>query len=384
MRTARLILLIVLGNTAWGANLAPGLQDWKPGGPGEATFRKQADDRATLGVRGGGEDSVAWLTADLKLDPGAAYIFRFSTMAQGSGTIISGLEGVNRDFAPPATWTTQGFAFRVPDGGGPTALRLGQWHLKGEALFNGVELYPVQVTHRRWGDLVLGEGERIDGGVYTDTHVLHWQGSTIHRTLYKQNAGFNSNRWCFGPGSEIIYRHALPEPMRSGEVRLNVNYHTGGTLTVSASKDGQNWTKTAEGPKVGGIEAKLPAELFPAKEIYIRLQAEGKNANLQVDSYAFRAQLEKAEVERAGKTILLEERQIAKGLRVQAEAAVTGDLRLHWWNTEETAREFEVEAGCRTAAAAGRSTCSVTIPPKGEGFCIVRFATQPGLPGGIA
>ena len=368
---ARLAFLCLLACAAYGAELAPALADWKPGDE-KAVFSKDHEGRRAIGVRGTGEDSVAWRTADLKLPPGGTYMFRFRTQANGSGTIVSGLEDVNRDFAPDAQWSTHSFAFRVPDGPAPASLHLGQWHLKGEALFDSAELFPVQAVHTRDGNLELGAGERIEGGVYTDTHQLSWQGSTIHRTLFRQNAHFNSNRWCFGPGSEVVYKHALPSQMNGGEVHLNVNYHTAGTLLVSASNDRQNWTQVASAQKTGAIEAKLPAAILPASEIFIRMQAEGQNATIQVDAYTFQAQLEKAKEDLAGKTMLLEERRLAEGLRVTAESVGTG-LRLFWFNKGEAEREFEVEVRCPTASPAPRSVCSVRIPPKSERHCLVEL-----------
>lgn len=375
----RLAALFFFAGAVYGANLAPALQEWKPGGEGEALFRKQADGREALGVRGGGEDSHAWRTGELKLQAGGAYAFRYCARVQGSsGTIVSGLEGVNRDFGTPGAWTTCGFAFRVPDAG-PSVLRLGQWQVKGEVLFHSPELYPVQAVHRRWGDLVLGEGERLEGGIYTDTHTLHWRGSTIHRTLIKQNVNFNSNRWCFGQGSNVVYRYTLPVPMKSGEIRVNVNYHTGGTLVVCASRDGQNWSRLALAQKVGSLEVRLPAELVPTKELFVRLHGEGKDPNFQVDAYHFRAEVEDAGETRAGKTTLLEERQIAAGLRVTAGPAPEG-LRLRWVNEADTARRLEVEVSAAAPAVAAPPAVSVDIPAKGEAEAAVAF---PPLPAGV-
>jgi hypothetical protein len=357
------------------ANLAPPFAEWKEGAAGGAAFRTQSDGRELLAVKGTGENSVVWRTGDLKLPAGGTFALRYRAKVDGSnGTIISGTEGINRDFGTPGTWTDCGFSFRVPDNAKQTPLRLGHWSVKGEVLFDKAELFPVHVAHRRHGDFLLGEGEKIDGNVYTDTHTLHWRGSTIHRTLFKQTATFNSNRWCCGDGSEVVYKHDLPCGMRSGFVRLNVNYHTAGSLVVSASKDGQNWTRVAEGPKVGGIEKSLPAELFPAKELYIRLQAEGKNANLQVDAYSFRAELAEGGATCVGKTTLLEERMMAAGLRVEATPSSAG-VKLRWVNETSVERTLQVEAASPTAAPGARDGCGVTIPAKGEGFCIVRVGS---------
>ncbi|HEY3319697.1 MAG TPA: DUF4091 domain-containing protein [Planctomycetota bacterium] len=335
----RAACLFVLCGLASAANLAPDFKDWQAP-KDEHAFRSEKDGKTVLGVRGEGKGSVAWRSPELKLTPSATYALRFQVSGKGHGTIISGLDGVNRDFGVPGETATLGFSFRVPDGVAPAGkevapasvpavLHLGHWELNGEAAFDKAELYPVQAIHRRWTEwipndgrwtgriVVLGEGEKIDGGVYTDLHLLNWQGSTIHRTLFKQNAGFNSNRWCFGPGAEVIYKHDLPGAMKSGELRANVSYHTGGTLVVSASKDGQTWTKLAEATKVGSVEVKLPPELFPANEIYIRMQAEGEKANCQVDNYSFKAETD-GHLTCAGGTALVELRQVSGTWEVES------------------------------------------------------------------
>ncbi|MGD0091019.1 MAG: glycoside hydrolase domain-containing protein [Planctomycetota bacterium] len=379
-RRTPMLALCLLTGAAYGANLAPPFSDWKADSE-KAAFTKNAEDRPALGMRGTGEDSAAWHTPDLKLPLGGTFVFRFRTQAEGSGTIISGLESVNRDFPPAAQWTAHSFAFRVPDGGQQTALRLGQWHLKGEALFNSAELYPVQAVHRRWGDLELGDGESIEGKSYTDTHVMSWHGSTVHRTLFKQNAHFNSNRWCFSKGSEVVYKHTLPLQLSGGEVRLNVNYHTGGALLISASKDGQGWTQLASAPKTGSVVAPIPATFFPSQAVFIRLQAEGQDANIQVDSYTFHATLEQAGEARAGKTTLLEERLSARGLRVTAETAENG-LRLHWFNSENAARTLQLEAGETPALPPAPGSAGLPPAPGSAGLPPApRGAGLPPAPG---
>ncbi|MDD4872810.1 MAG: DUF6067 family protein, partial [Kiritimatiellae bacterium] len=143
-------------------------------------------------------------------------------------------------------------------------------------------------------------------------------------------------------------------------------YHTGGTLVISVSKDGNNWTRLSDVTKKSDIDVKLPAELFPVKELYVRMQAEGDKANLQVDTYSFRARTKELTA-RAGKTVLLEERRIAQGLRVIAEGAENG-LLLHWYNTTDSVRKLELQV---KADDVKHSSCRVRIPAQGEAFTLV-------------
>jgi hypothetical protein len=359
----RIIIALLVSATAWGANLAPDFRDWK-GSPPAGTFQQQRDGRSVPGVRGTGrkDDSSAWRTADLKLPPGGTYGLRFQAEVSESGSLISGLEGVNRDFAVSAGSFAGGFAFRVSDQPGPTVLRLGHWQLKGEAIFTNAVLYPVQPVHCRWGDLELGDGERIDDGVYSDRHILNWQGSTIHRTLHQQKAGFNSDRWCFfAAGTQVTYKHELPGEMLDGEVKVTLSYYVAGTLAVSASKDGINWTRFAQMDGKKDLTARLPAALFPARTIYVRLEAEGTPVNLQAKAYTFKAKTSLA-MTRAGRTLLIEESRMAPDLSVSAEGAEDG-LLLRWRNAAGTARKLDLQVA---AGSAARGDCVVRIPAHGE------------------
>ncbi|OGV58568.1 MAG: hypothetical protein A2283_00530 [Lentisphaerae bacterium RIFOXYA12_FULL_48_11] len=361
----RIVFFLSMTGVICSANLAPEPEKWITTAPVSA-FQKKMECGTVLGVRGKGDDSAAWHTSGLKLDPASTYMMRFRSSANGAGTIISGLENVNRDFEASATPSINSFAFRVPDKDAATVMRLGHWNLKGEVVFDKIELYPVKAIHRCQGDMVLGDGERIEGGIYTDTHSMNWRGSTIHRTLCKQKARFNSSRWCFGRGDEIIYKHVLPVDMLSGEVRINVSYHTAGSLVINVSKDGKDWVRVSEVTKQDSVEAKLPAGLFPAREIYVQIQGEGDRANLQVDAYTFRAGTKETS-NYTGRTVLVEERMITPGLRVTLEG-VDGGIMLHWFNLVDSARnlDLQVEAGGIT-----RSSCSVRVPANGEAFSMV-------------
>ncbi|MCS6829291.1 MAG: DUF6067 family protein [Armatimonadota bacterium] len=353
MRTFLLgtVLLLVCLNLG-AQNLAPPLSQWQAG---EATgappdwnvqqsvFRAQIDGKQVLAVRGTGEDSAFWRTSVLNLQPGAAYVFRFRARAEGSGTIISGLSSVNRDFGAGARWQDFAFAFRVPEVPAPF-VRLGQWHLKGVVHFDSAELYRAQVIHRQWGELTLGEGESLRNGQYTDAHALSWYGTTIHRTLLRQRAYFNTNRWAFSSGDEVVYRHTLPYLMRQASLFINVNYHTVGSLLVSVSTDGQQWQRVIAVSRVGQVEAQLPENLFPTKRLFVRLSADGNNAYVQVDAYRLQAKVDYRGAPRIGQTLVVEERAVSPDL--QAQWSADGDTwRVRWVNRQPASRRIEVALG---------------------------------------
>ncbi len=306
----------------------------------EATFR----DGASYGVRGGGEDSVYWKGADLAATPGSAWVFRVRAKGTGAGTLIVGPSRVNRDFPPPRDWTTLSYALRLPDAGEKAYLRLGEWHLAGEALFDGAELVPARVVHRRWGEIELGEGESLDSGRYLDHHDLGGPHSTLHRTLQRQAASFNTNRWTFGEGDEVVYRHALPRAFKSARVSLHVGWRSAGALEVAASRDGASWTPIGEAKEVTSLDLAVPPALFPTMELFVRLRAGGKGAWVQVDAYAVDAQVDDRGGPRAGRTLVLAECTVAPNLQATWEEAPGGWI-VRWKETGGEARSLDVTLG---------------------------------------
>ncbi len=347
------IWLAVVAVSAAAQNLLPPMSAWQIGdvvgvpsdwSVSRAASRQNVEGRSALVVQGAGEDTAYWRTPDLPLKAGEAYVFRFRARADGSGgTIIGGTNTVNRDFGSGSQWTEYAFAFRAADTPSPF-VRLGQWHLKGAVYFDRAELYPAQVVHRRWGELVLGEGESLRSGEYTDTHVLGWYGSTIHRTLYRQRAYFNTNRWAFGAGDEVVYRHTLPFAMRGARLAVNVNYHVAGTLFAEVSRDGQNWQRVLTASRVSTVEVGLPEALFPTRQVFVRLSAEGAGSHAQVDNYRFRAQVDYRGADRLGATLVVEERAASPGLQAQWIGDEDGWL-VRWTNRQPTARQLEVALG---------------------------------------
>ena len=312
---------------------------WRCDSPGAQWSATAHEGRHGVSLQGNGRNSSAWQTARLPLTPGGLY--RFSFLARrdaetSGGCVVSGTGAVNRDFHCLEAWQPYGFTFAVPQNAASDYVRLGQWEVNGRLYFDEASLRPVQVAHALYqGKGRLGDGENVRRGVYHFSANYGGQAANYHRPLLANRCGFNSDRWTFGSGSEVIYRHDLPDAVqKSAWVRLNVNYYVGGALKVEASRDGVEWLA------VGAFDAnrragtnELPASLFPATNVLVRLSGTGANANFQVDGYDYEAPLNGQPLEATGHSdffeVLQDSRQVAvilDGIQGNGEEQISRSL----------------------------------------------------------
>ena len=347
-RNAVLVLALLSGCFSLHAqNLLPnpGFEDgtdqpssWrKPDGAGGEWSTAAHSGRRSIRVLSDGKNSSAWRTERMPLAPGGLYRLRYwarRDAAASGGCAVSGTGLVNRDFHFSEDWQPVSFVFAMPTHVTNDYVRLGHWEVKGALSFDDAELLPVQATHAAG----LGEGESIRDGVYRFQPNYGWEGANYHRTLWRNQATFNSDRWNFGDGAEIIYRFAMPQGVQqtNGQVRVNVNYHTAGILRVEAGHDGAAWTTVAEydGKHRSG-QTNLPASLFPAPEIFLRLRAIGPGANLQVNGCDYEAGLKGKVLPAEGATHFFEVLSSRPELMVKLSPVDThtcpGEVRL--WGT---------------------------------------------------
>ncbi|MBM4020091.1 MAG: DUF4091 domain-containing protein, partial [Planctomycetes bacterium] len=274
------------------------------GGRGEWLDSAAADGRRAIAVTGKGDDHSFWQSGPLPLAPGAVHVLRFrarSADASG-GTPTSGPPFANRDLGRlPAEWTQFESVFVAPANLKPAdaRLRFGQWNVKGTVAFDDVQLFPAQAVYARQGDMALGEGERIIGNEYVFDAPLGRESRNHSRALARHNCGFNSDRWVFGPESEVVYRHHVAgRRQKDVEVGAAVVWHAAGELVVEAAADGKSWQPLGTLAKVSSGTFKVPAAMLPADEVWVRLRAQpapggGKpGASLQVGYYTYRAALD--------------------------------------------------------------------------------------------
>jgi len=260
-------------------------------------------DRAILEVTGSGDDANFW-RGDFRFEPGRLY--ECSALARhldGSGCVTIGPPFANRDFRLSREWHNHGFAFRVPDNAQESYIRLGQWHATGNVQFHGIILTPSIPVHTLIGGLLLGEGESIRDGRYTFSGTFSHQGANYHRPLHAATAGFNSDRWVFSDGAQVVYRFELPgHAFRSGKIGFNVNYYVRGGCTAEVSRDGRSWHQVAVQEKLGEREAEVPETLLPAEVLFLKLATLPGPSSFQVNRVEFSSELDGAPADATGKT----------------------------------------------------------------------------------
>ena len=74
---------------------------------------------------------------------------------------------------------------------------------------------------------------------------------------------------------------------------MNVNYHTSGSLVVEARRPGEAWQQLGApvDRQTSSGRRQLPATLFPAELIDLRLSVTGSEPNLQVNQLSYEAPL---------------------------------------------------------------------------------------------
>jgi hypothetical protein len=266
-------------------------------------------NRSVLMVEGNGKSQTFWRTEPIPLKPDSLYRFSFlgrSERTDAQGAAMAGLGTINRDFLPTGFWARYSYVFSFPETkDSKDYVRLGEWHVSGSVYFTDPALLPVVATSRRIApDAELGEGESVLAGSYQFKPNFKWTGANYHRPLVLNRATFNTDRWVFFSGSEIIYRLGLiGYPQSRAKVQALLNYHAAGSLKLDASRDRTNWVSIATCDGQHRAASKdLPADLFPADSIFVRLSCEGANANLQLNSFEYESRLTKSPPDSQGST----------------------------------------------------------------------------------
>lgn len=343
---------------------------------GSASPMAHQGNRAVI-VEGGGQGSAVWRTENLNLHPAGLYRLAFFTRRDagtGGGCVVAGTGRVNRDFHPGETWTECRFVFSVPPDDTNEFIRLGQWEMKGRVFFDDAELLPVMAAHQADASgMELGEGERIEHAIYHFQPNFGWSGANYHRPLFRNRAAFNSDRWCFSPGAELVYRFALPGlAQTNARVRVDVNYHTAGALRIEASRDGRGWMPvgTCDGAH-RGTNAALPGALFPAGEIYLRLSTPDGPADLQVNTLDYEAALDRPVGDVVGRTWFLAVQQsrpeAAVGLKSVRPNAGPDSIGVEFWVTNQSAQPLTLSGSLAAQPGAGIASAPQTVRPGGVG-----------------
>lgn len=347
---------------------------------------------------GDGQDAAQWQSDPLPLSPGGLYELRFRARLRegtGGGAVVAGTTRLNRDFRATREWQPFAWVFRQPEGETNAIVRLGQWHVQGTIEFDEVSLLPVRAIHESLeagaevpGETFLGEAESLRGGWYRFRPRFGWEAGNFHRPLVRATAGFNTDRWVFHAGEEVVYRFDLPgAEQQAATLDLALNYHMAGRLRVEAAVEPESWSPlaTLDGSK-RGCRINLPSDLFPAKAVWIRLRCPDAETNLQLNRFDYQAHLADACCADAhGATRLIVLARTAKELELKSmdlrrppgSARVAVDLE--WTNRTDRTLRLAVTISCANQQSAARKTSRLELPPHGTGGCRLDLAaTQPG------
>ncbi len=265
---------------------------WSFSGKKGAWLRTGGDDgRCAIAVTGDGGDSSRWQSAPIPLAPSAPYELRFrARRIDGSGgTPTAGPIFCNRDLGGiDGEWRSVVSVFQTPSSLEPEEARLcfGQWMTTGTIAYDAVELYRVQPVYRIAGDIVLGEGERTSGASY-EFHAPFSSTSRNHsRPLHSHRCAFNTHRWVFGHGSEVVYRHDVGGRRQvRAWVEVSITWYVAGELLVEAAGSVEDWRLLGPASGLGTRKYVLPDDLLPAAEVRIRLRPREEKASAPAPSF---------------------------------------------------------------------------------------------------
>ena len=378
-------------------------EGWRLSRENGSWAREGAHGGRAIAATGDGKSESAsyWLSGDLPLEPGATYRLRFQGRhVEGLGrSLFTGFLFNNRDL-PELTQEWRQFTtyLAVPTElrRGQAQLRFGQYDIEGTVAFDDLELVKTTPVYRRLGELQLGEGERIEKGRYQFNAPFEGESGNHARPLEKFNTGFNRPRWLFAPGDWVVYRHAVGAVAQTGgEVEVNVGYYSGGELVVEAGADGGTWTALGTLKSREMKRLALPPELFPAKELWVRLRMPdlpeaGRDplhgGSLQVHGYTYRASLAEDPGNCQGATRFVAVTVPDPALRVSVEdfgASIPGENTLRVQVANQGGGDVEIAPVIGAATAAGRrlerASDPVVIPAGGDSVSLDLPYEIPGV-----
>lgn len=304
-------------------------QGWKPVGKGKTNWERQGLHGRAISVEATETgNSLYWTSEPLKLKKLTFYKMSFWSKHQGiqRGAIIAGTNGINRNFpVGDERWQQHSYVFMSPDNTDDIRLVLGQWNGKGKVLFDEVSLQEVSPLYHQEDGLQLSLGEHIAGNVYT--YQTDPYPANYYQGLESINAGFNTNRWIFSKDASLIYHHRVGNLTQiDGKVSVIIGYYQSGKLIIEASKDGKQWVQIASRKKAGQFTVPLPADLYPATNIYIRLRAAtttpagvSQPGSFQVNEYAYRATIKEPVPDMNGDTHFLQVNKSSHNVNVRVQ-----------------------------------------------------------------
>lgn len=262
---------------------------WLPSGAARWEKTAGVDGTPAIAVTGDGRGASSWTSDSLPLRPGQLYALRFkarSLAGASGGNATSGLPFCNRDLGTvPTEWTQYQTIFLTPTNLTPEGARLhfGQRAVVGTVLFDEVEVYNAMAMFGRPINQ-LGDGEAIVRNAYSFSAILVPESGNFRRPVHALTATYDTNRWKFAAGQEIVFRHFVNGPPISNqggiEFQVDVTRYTQGRLVIEWSSDGISWTVRGE---LDGAGSKRVTAGTASEVAWVRLRAVGTNPNNRAD-----------------------------------------------------------------------------------------------------
>lgn len=230
----------------------------------------------------------------VELEPDSVYSFRYRMMADSLGVITAGNRFTMCNASADGTgeWRQAAELVATPPADGPVraAMTFGTWMLDGKWEVRDVEFVPLRVKYAKKDGLTLGHGERLIGNDYAYSFPFGERERGSSRPRAEFDCKFQGHFWWFEhPGQFVTYRHALDgRRFRSGRVVAGTSEWPGatGAVDVEVSSGDGDWMRIGTITNRSCVDVRLPASMFPAERINVRLSAKDA-VNLQVGAYVF-------------------------------------------------------------------------------------------------
>ncbi len=284
---------------------------------------------------------------------------------------VAQLEGVGgRRMVLCDQWSPFGVVLTTPTNRLTPRVLLDQAGGTGTHYFDDVQVKPAIPLHTRTGGFQLGVGESLHTNRYLfQTRMTDFCGSYA-RCLHSHTATFSGDdwggSWRLTGDAFVIYQHGWPGlVMTNAQVSVTVGNGSAGSLVLETSANGLTWQEsgrlsTASGTSPWLLETNLPAGLFPAQTLFVRLRC---TDTLFVTDYKLEAEISTSLPPADGNTWFFEQ-EARSDLIVPVAMAATATahvLSVELRNPYAEAREMGVV--CRTEGPAGtrENTASVVV-----------------------
>ncbi len=382
---------------------ADGPTGWTLSGGQGGWISEAADGHRAVAVTGGGGagENNYWRSDPVPLEPNTLYMLQFQArQVSGSGGCpTSGPVFCNRDLGGLSEdWTAFRSIFLTPAKANPAELwiRFGQWEVNGTVAYDAVSLTRAEPVYRVRDGIALGEGETITGNRYCFRAPFDSSGLNFSRPLDHHQCHFNKPRWVFGANSEVVYRHVVGDLVQtSAELNATVNLYSGGQLVIEASADGQTWRHVDDVSEQAQPSAPLPPELFPTKEIWIRLRSEATRkvgddsdpGSFQINAYQYQATFEQVHPDIIGRTNFIAvsgpNPSVDVAILTLGDAVPGGENVIVAQIHNKTGKTVTVHPRLEMTCGAGEPFVSTTIAELAPGPNEVRLAYEIPLTGTV-